>query len=132
MSASRTPYRPPTDGPLLRADELPAFAAHPILIGAYQLWFTCDEEAEPDSVTVYIDLGEPLSINIDEVLHVILGLCLGLPASSRGTVAQQPRTGTLVYRFAYLLHDDPTGARLIEGMAGLAAAATALSKWPVH
>ena len=87
MSASRTPYLPTIDIPLLRAGEFFPFAAHPILIGAYQLWFTCDADANADheSVTVCIDLGKPLEINVDEALHVILGLCLGLPASSRAS-----------------------------------------------
>ena len=134
MSASRTPYLPTIDIPLLRAGEFFPFAAHPILIGAYQLWFTCDADANADheSVTVCIDLGKPLEINVDEALHVILGLCLGLPASSRGVVAQQAHTGTLVYRFPYTLHDDPTGALLIDAMSGLAASATSVSKWAVH
>ncbi|CAJ0772257.1 hypothetical protein UB44_20300 [Burkholderiaceae bacterium 26] len=136
MSASRTPYLPTIDIPLLRAGEFFPFAAHPILIGAYQLWFTCDAgvdaDADPGSVTVCIDLGKPLEINIDEALHVILGLCLGLPASSRGVVAQQARTGTLVYRFPYTLHDDPTGALLVDAMSGLAASAISVSKWSVH
>ena len=132
MSASRTPYLPTLDIPLLRADEFFPFAAHPILIGAYQLWFTCDAEADPESVTVCIDLGKPLEINIDEALHMILGLCLGLPASSRGMVAQQRHTGTLVYRFPYMLDDDPTGALLVDAMTGLAASADSVSKWSVH
>ncbi|MGN6263628.1 MAG: hypothetical protein ACTHNO_23120 [Ralstonia sp.] len=136
MSASRTPYLPTIDIPLLRAGEFFPFAAHPILIGAYQLWFTCDAgvdaDADPGAVTVCIDLGKPLEINIDEALHVILGLCLGLPASSRGVVAQQAHTGTLVYRFPYTLHDDPTGALLVDAMSGLAASAISVSKWSVH
>ncbi|CAJ0778690.1 hypothetical protein LMG18096_00822 [Ralstonia holmesii] len=132
MSASRTPYLPTLDVPLLRADEFFPFAAHPIHIGTYQLWFTCDADADPESVTVCIDLGKPLEINVDEALHVILGLCLGLPASSRGVVAQQAHTGTLVYRFAYMLHEDPTGALLVDAMSGLAASAISVSKWSVH
>ena len=132
MSASRTPYLSTLDIPLLRAGEFLPFAAHPLLIGAYQLWFTCDADTDPESVTVCIDLGKPLEINLDEALHVILGLCLGLPASSRGVVARQGHTGTLVYRFPYTLHDDPTGALLVDAMSGLAASALSVSKWSVH
>jgi hypothetical protein len=47
-------------------------------------------------------------------------------------VAQQAHTGTLVYHFAYMLHEDPTGALLVDAMSGLAASAVSVSKWSVH
>ncbi|WP_052321728.1 hypothetical protein [Ralstonia sp. A12] len=133
MSASRTPHLPHTSIPRLRADDPDTFTATPIRIGAYQLWFSCDAAAPSDRVTVCIDLGEPPDICLDDALHVMLGLCLHLPASLRGTVAQHPHTDQLIYRFAYPLHDDPSGARLVEALATLAAAtATSAARWAMH
>jgi hypothetical protein len=132
MSASRTPLLPHASIPRLRPDEPDAFTAIPIRIGAYQLWFTSEFDTLIDSVTVCIDLGNPLELHLDDTLHLMLGLCLDLPASSRGAVVQHPRTGQLIYRFAYALHEDPSGEKLVDAMATLAASATAAANAVVH
>lgn len=133
MSASRTPHLPHATVPHFRADDPAAFTAHPLRIGIYQLWFAFDALDGPsDSVTVCIDLGEPVGVDLEAALHLMLGLCLGLPAASRGSVVLHPPTGRLIYRFAYVLDDDPTGTRLVNAMAALAAPATLSAHLAVH
>src|SRR5262249_25116587 len=106
---------------------------HPLRIGAYELWFSFDTaDAPSDWVTVCIDLGEPTGVDLEATLHLMLGLCLDLPAASRGSVVPHPPTGRLIYRFAYALDNDPAGVRLVNAMAALAAANTAAAHWAVH
>ncbi|WP_439893275.1 hypothetical protein ACS7SF_25650 (plasmid) [Ralstonia sp. 25C] len=105
-------------------------------IGIYQLWFAFDTldalDGPSDSVTVCIELGAPVDVDLEAALHLMLGLCLDLPAASRGSVVLHPPTGRLIYRFAYVLDDDPTGTRLVNAMATLAAPATLPAHLAVH
>ncbi|CAJ0801877.1 hypothetical protein LMG19083_03647 [Ralstonia psammae] len=132
MSASRTPHLPHATVPRFGMDDPNAFAAPALRIGAYELWFTFDTaDAPSDLVTVCIDLGEPSGVDLEAALQLTLGLCLDLPAS-RGSVGLHALTGRLIYRFDYMLDDDPAGARLVNAMAALAASAVTTPLWAVH
>ncbi len=136
MSASRTPHLPHATDPHFRADDPTGFTAHPLRIGIYQLWFAVDPfdalDGPSDSVTVCVELGEPIGVDLEAALHLMLGLSLDLPAASRGSVVLHPSTGRLIYRFAYVLDDDPAGTRLVNAIAALATPATPSAHLAVH
>jgi hypothetical protein len=95
--------------------------SHALHIGTRRIWLAYDSYTEPDTLMVYVELGERDTLDMALTLNLLLGLCLDVEGAARGNVVRHPQSSQMIYRFRYTLDEDPDAVGLLDAIAALTA-----------
>ncbi len=81
-----------TGHPNLLDDDEP-FEGPAVLIGGYRVWFTYDSYMQPDALVIYLELGQPGTLDVVRALNLLLGLWSGRRWRGAGRGRTAPAVG---------------------------------------
>lgn len=132
MSAQRFPMTSAETGHPNPLDDDEPFEGPAVRIGGYRVWFTYDSYMQPDTLVIYLELGQPGTLDVVRALNLLLGLCLDVDGAARGEVVRHPQSGQLIYRFHYTPDEDHDIADLIDAISVLAVDQEDSTEWEMH